>query len=141
MAMTLHVDIVSAEKQIFSGRAEMVFVTGALGELGIAYGHAQLLTTIKPGLIRLQMLEGKEEVIYVSGGILEVQPDNVSILADIAERAENLDEVAALAAKQAAEEALANRTAEFEYAKAAAQLAEAVAQIQAIKTLRKKIKG
>ena len=141
MAMTIHVDIVSAEKQIFSGRAEMVFVTGALGELGIAHGHAQLLTYLKPGQVRLQMSEGKEEVFYISGGLLEVQPATVSILANTAERAEDLDEAAALEAKRAAEEAIANRNAEFEYAKAAAQLAEAAAQIQAIRALRKKIKG
>jgi len=139
--MTIHVDIVSAEKQIFSGRAEMVFVTGALGELGIAHGHAQLLTYLKPGQVRLQMSEGKEEVFYISGGLLEVQPATVSILANTAERAEDLDEAAALEAKRAAEEAIANRNAEFEYAKAAAQLAEAAAQIQAIRALRKKIKG
>lgn len=141
MAMTIHVDIVSAEKQIFSGRAEMVFVTGALGELGVTYGHAQLLTYLKPGQVRLQMSEGKEEVFYISGGLLEVQPSTVSVLANTAERAEDLDEAAALEAKQAAEDALANRNAEFEYAKAAAQLAEAAAQIQAIRALRKKIKG
>lgn len=141
MAMTIHVDIVSAEKQIFSGRAEMVFVTGALGELGIAHGHAQLLTSLKPGQVRLQMQNGSEEVFYISSGLLEVQPDCVSVLADTANRAEDLDEAAALEAKQAAEEALANRNAEFEYAKAAAQLAEAVAQIQAIKALRKRMKG
>lgn len=141
MAMTIHVDIVSAEKQIFSGRAEMVFVTGASGELGIAYGHAQLLTYLKPGQVRLRMSSDKEEVFYISGGLLEVQPDTVSVLANTAERAEDLDEAAALAAKQAAEEAIANRSAEFEYAKAAAQLAEAAAQIQAIRSLRKKIRG
>lgn len=142
MAMTIHVDIVSAEKKLYSGRAEMLFATGALGELGIAHGHAQLLTSLKPGQVRLQFNEGQEEqVYYISGGILEVQPGTVTVLADTAERADNLDEAAALSAKQAAEEALANRTSEFEYAKAAAQLAEAVAQIQAIKALRKKLKG
>ncbi|CAM4434482.1 MAG: ATP synthase epsilon chain [Legionellaceae bacterium] len=140
MAMTIHVDIVSAEKSIFSGRAEMVFATGALGELGIAFGHAQLLTLLKPGQVRLRMPEGKEEIFYISGGILEVQPNIVSVLANTAERAENLDEAAAIQAQKTAQDALANRNAEFEYAKASTQLAEAVAQIQAIKALRKKMK-
>lgn len=141
MAMTIHVDIVSAEKQIYSGRAEMLLATGALGELGIAHGHAQLLTSLKPGQVRLKISDTQEEVYYISGGMLEVQPDTVTVLADIASRAEDLDEAAAIQAKAAAEEALANRNADFEYAKAAAELAEAVAQIQAIKALRKRIKG
>ncbi len=141
MAMTIHVNIVSAEKQIFSGRAEMVIATAALGEIGIAPGHAPLLTSLKAGQIRLKLPENKEEVFYVSGGMLEVQPQTVTILADTIERAADLDEAAAIAAKEAAEKALASKQGEFEYSKAAAELAQAVAQIQAIKNLRKKHKG
>lgn len=140
MAMTIHVDIVSAEKQIFSGRAEMVFVKAALGELGIAHGHAQLLTSLINGQVRLQLSKDNEAVYYVSGGLLEVQPDVVTVLADTVERAEDIDEAAAIAAKKAAEEALANRQSDFEYAKAAAELAEAVAQIRAIQAIRKTAK-
>jgi F-type H+-transporting ATPase subunit epsilon len=141
MAMTIHIDIVSAEKQIFSGTVEMVFATGALGELGIAHGHAPLLTYLKPGHIRLQFEKQQEEVFYIKGGMLEVQPHTVTVLADTVLRAEDIDEAAALEAKQAAEAALANRQGEFEYAKAAAELAEAIAQIQAITALRKHLKA
>lgn len=138
--MTIHVDIVSAEKQIFSGRAEMVVATAALGEIGIEPRHAPLLTTLQPGQIRLHLPDNKEEIFYVSGGFLEVQPLVVTILADTVERAADLDEAAAIAAKEAAEKAMKNKQSEFEYSKAAAELAKAAAQIQAIKNLRKKRK-
>lgn len=141
MGMTIHVDIVSAEKQIFSGRAELVVATAALGEIGIEPRHAPLLTYLKPGQIRLTLPDNKEEVYYVSGGLLEVQPHTVTILADTVERAGDLDEAASIAAQEAAEKAMANRQGEFEYSKAAAELAEAVARVQAIKQMRKKFKG
>jgi F-type H+-transporting ATPase subunit epsilon len=141
MGMTIHVDIVSAEKQIFSGRAELIVATTIAGEIGILPRHAPLLTSLKPGQIRLTLLDNKEEVYYVSGGLLEVQPHTVTILADTVERAGDLDEAAAMQAQEAAEKAMASRTGEFEYAKAAAELAEAVARVQAIKQMRKKVKG
>ena len=138
MAMTVHVDIVSAEAAIFSGLAEMVVSTGELGELGIVPGHAPLLTSLKPGEVRVTHTGGQVEIYYISGGMLEVQPDRVTVLADTAVRADNLDEAAALNAKKHAEEALVHRTADFDYSKATAELARATAQIQAIKKLRKK---
>jgi F-type H+-transporting ATPase subunit epsilon len=141
MGMTIHVDIVSAEKQIFSGRAELVVATTIAGEIGILPRHAPLLTSLKPGQIRLTLLDNKEEIYYVSGGLLEVQPHTVTILADTVERAGDLDEAAAIHAQEAAEKAMASRSGEFEYAKAAAELAEAVARVQAIKQMRKKFKG
>ena len=111
MAITTHLDIVSAEKEIFSGVVEMVVASGELGEIGINPGHAPLLTVLKPGEIRVTLQGGSEEVYYVSGGMLEVQPYYVTVLADTAERAENLDEAAALAAKARAEEMIANKGA------------------------------
>lgn len=138
MAMTFHLNIVSAEAQIFSGLAEMVVVNGKLGELGIYPGHTQLLTSLKPGVVRVQKQGGEEEVFYISGGILEVQPEIVSILADTAVRALDLDEVAAMAAKEKAEKLLESKTSEIEYSKALAELAEASAQLKAIQKLRKK---
>jgi F-type H+-transporting ATPase subunit epsilon len=138
MPITTHLDIVSAEKQIFSGVVEMVVATGALGELGITPGHAPLLTTLKPGEIRFKRPGGEEEIYYVSGGMLEVQPYVVSVLADMVERAEHLDEAAALQAKGRAEEAIANRNDEIDYTMAATELARAVAQIRAIQKLRQK---
>lgn len=140
MAITTHLDIVSAEQEIFSGIVEMLVATGELGELGITPGHAPLLTVLKPGEIRLTLPGGKEEIYYVSGGMLEVQPQSVTVLADVVERAENLDEAAALAAKASAEEAIANKSAEFDYSVAAAELAQAVAQIRAIQKMKKQIK-
>ncbi len=137
MAMTMHVDIVSAEKEIFSGTVEMVSATAELGEVGILPRHSQMLTRLKPGQVWLRSPEGDEQVFYVSGGFLEVQPHVVTILADTAERAADLDEAAAQAAKQRAEQAMENQTAEFEYAKAQAELAEAIAQLRAIERLRK----
>lgn len=140
MAMTVHVDIVSAEKEIFSGLAEMLIASGDLGELGITPGHAPLLTALRPGQVRLLRPNEEEEVFYISGGMLEVQPNCVTVLADTAERAESLDEAAALEAKRKAEDALAKRESDFDFSKASADLARAVAQIQAIQKMRKKVK-
>ena len=138
MAKTLHVDIVSAEEAIFSGEATMVIAPGEAGELGILPEHVPLITRIKPGTVRvIQADGGEEEVIYVSGGILEVQPDVVTILADTSVRAHNLDEAKALEAKRMAEEALANRGSSMDVATAQGELAEAAAQIAAIRKLRK----
>jgi F-type H+-transporting ATPase subunit epsilon len=138
MANTIHVDIVSAEGQIFAGEATMVFVPGSQGELGIAPRHAPLLTTLKAGEVRVQT-EGKEEQsFYVGGGALEIQPHLVTVLADTALRAHDLDEAAALAAKQRAEDAVRERTDKVEIAEAQAELLRAVAQLRAIERLRKK---
>ena len=139
MAMTIHVDIVSAESSIFSGAAEMVFAPGAMGDLGILPRHAPLLTHLKPGEVRVKTTEGTEETFYVSGGILEVQPHVVTVLSDTALRAKDIDEAAALEAKQRAESALKDKTSEFEYAQAEKELAEAVAQLQAIQRIRKRV--
>ena len=139
MAKTLHVDIVSAEHSIFSGEAEMVVAPGEAGELGILPEHAALLTRIKPGTLRIKIPgENREEIIYVSGGMMEVQPHVVTVLADTSIRAENLDEAKAQEAKRAAEETISNRTGDMEIAEAQAVLAEAVAQLAAIKKLRQR---
>ena len=138
MAMTVHVDIVSAEAAIFSGLATMVFAPGVMGELGIMPRHAPLLTKIKPGEVRIRTEDGNEEFFYVSGGMLEVQPHGVTILADTAARAKDLDEAAAQAAKERAEQALRDKKGDIDLAEAEAQLAEAIAQIKAIQSLRKK---
>jgi len=140
MAITTHLDIVSAEQEIFSGVVEMVVATGELGEVGIIPGHAPLLTVLKPGEIRVTLPGGAQEVYYVSGGMLEVQPYYVTVLADAVERADNLDEAAAIAAKERAEEAIANKGAELDYSVATAELARAVAQIRAIQKVRKNLK-
>ncbi len=138
MAMTIHVDIVSAEGEIFSGLAEMVYAPAVMGEVGIAPRHTPLVTQLKPGEVRVDTGGGKEmQHFYVSGGILEVQPHMVTVLADTAVRAADLDEAAAQDAKRRAEDAMANRTSEFEYAKAQAELAEAAAQLRAIERMRK----
>ncbi|WPL17779.1 F-ATPase epsilon subunit [Thiorhodovibrio winogradskyi] len=137
MAMTVHVDIVSAEGAIHSGMAAMVYAPGEMGELGIAPRHTPLITRLKPGDVRVEDDKGGMEHFYVSGGMLEVQPDVVTVLADTAIRAQNIDEAQALEAKRRAEDALAGKTAEFEYAKAQAELAEAIAQLRAIEKLRK----
>jgi F-type H+-transporting ATPase subunit epsilon len=137
MAKTFQVDIVSAEQQIFSGMAEMVIAPGEAGELGILPEHAPLLTRIKPGTVRIQQSGGEEEVIYVSGGMMEVQPDRVTVLADTSVRAHDLDEAKAMEAERLAKEALTNRSGAMEVAKAQAELAEAAAQIAAIRKLRK----
>ena len=137
MAMTIHVDIVSAESAIHSGLASMVYAPGEMGELGIAPRHTALITRLKPGDVRVQKADGEIEHFYVSGGMLEVQPHVVTVLADTAIRAHDLDEAAAVEAKRRAEDALAGKAADFEYAKAQAELAEAVAQLRAIEKLRK----
>ena len=137
MAKTFQVDIVSAEQQIFSGAAEMVIAPGEAGELGILPEHAPLLTRIKPGTVRIQQPGGEEEVIYVSGGMMEVQPDRVTVLADTSVRAHDLDEAKAMEAQRLAKEALANRAGAMEIAKAQAELAQAAAQLAAIRKLRK----
>ncbi len=139
MAMTIHCDIASAREKIFSGRVEYLVATGTLGDLGIYPGHAPLLTALIPGPVRLIKQNGEEEIHYVSGGFLEVQPGAINILADTAIRADDIDEANALEAKRAAEEAVLNDKAEFEYSKAAAQLAEAAAQLRTIQQLKKKM--
>ncbi len=138
MANTIYLDIVSAEGQIFSGEVSMVFAPGSLGELGIAPRHAPLLTTLKAGEIRVQSEGAEEQSFYVGGGSLEVQPNRVTVLADTAARAKDLDEAAALAAKRRAEDAVRQRTDKVEIAEAQAELARAVAQLRAIERLRKK---
>lgn len=137
MTISTHLDIVSAEQEIFSGLVELVVATGELGEVGITPGHAPLLTSLKPGEVRLTLAGGKEEIYYVQGGLLEVQPHCVSILADVVERADHLDEKEALAAKERAEAAIASK-GDLDYSKAAAELARAVAQLRVIRKLRKK---
>ncbi|MBV2091607.1 MAG: F0F1 ATP synthase subunit epsilon [Candidatus Thiodiazotropha sp. (ex Ctena orbiculata)] len=142
MAMTIHVDIVSAEGEIFSGVAEMVYAPAVMGEVGIAPRHTPLVTQLKPGEVRVDTGGGKDlQHFYVSGGILEIQPHVVTVLADTAIRAADLDEAAAQEAKRRAEEAMADRSAEFEYAKAQSELAEAVAQLRAIERIRKGKRG
>lgn len=138
MAMTVQLDVVSAEERIFSGLVESIQVTGSEGELGILPGHIPLLTGIKPGMVRIVKQFGEEHLIYVAGGVLEVQPHTVTVLADVAIRAEDLDEQAALAAQKKAQEAMQHAGADFNYAEAAAQLAEAIAQLRLIQRMRKK---
>ena len=137
MANTINVDIVSAEGEIYSGVAAMVFVPATQGELGIAPRHAPLLTSLKPGEVRVQTPDGVEHGFYVGGGALEIQPQRVTVLADTALRAKDLDEAAALAAKQKAEEALRDRTDEISLAEAQAELLRAVAQIKMLERIRK----
>ena len=137
MAMTMHCDIVSAEKSIFSGLVEMVVAAGSLGDLGIAPGHAPLLTALIPGPVKLILAGGEEEIFYVSGGFLEVQRGVVTLLSDTAQRADDVDEASALEAIEEAEKAIANQGAEFEYSAAAAQLAEAAAQLRALRQIKK----
>lgn len=138
MANTVHIDVVSAEASIFSGEAEFVVAPAGAGEVGIYPNHAPMITNIKPGALRIKLADNADEtVIYLSGGILEVQPGMITVLADTAIRGADLDEAKAIAAKEAAEEAMKNRTSDIDYAMAQAELAEAVAQIQAIQRLRK----
>jgi F-type H+-transporting ATPase subunit epsilon len=134
---TIHVDIVSAEGEIFSGEAAMVFAPAAMGDIGIAPRHAPLLTTLRPGEVRVQLPTGEEQFFFVGGGAIEVQPHLVTVLADTALRAKDIDEAAAMQAKQRAEEALKDRGDKIDVAKAQVELAMAVAQIKAIEKLRK----
>jgi F-type H+-transporting ATPase subunit epsilon len=131
------VDVVSAEEMIFSGLAEFVVLPGEAGELGILPGHMPLMTRIKPGAVRVQLPDNKEELIFVAGGLLEVQPGLVTVLADTAIRGADLDQAKALEAKKMAEEAMVNRGSEMDYARAQVELAEAIAQLAAIDRLRK----
>ncbi len=138
MANTVHIDVVSAEASIFSGEAEFVVAPASAGEVGIYPHHAPMVTTIKPGALRIKLPDTTEEtLIFISGGILEVQPGFITVLADTAVRGHDLDEVKAIASKEAAIEAMQNRTSEVDYAKAQAELSEALAQIQTIERLRK----
>lgn len=141
MAMSVHCDIVSAEEELFSGLVEMVVAHGHMGDVGILPGHAPLLTDLKPGPVRVIRQGGEQEVYYISGGFLEVQPNMVKVLADTAIRAGDLDEAAALEAQKAAEKAISEKGAEFDYTTAAARLAEAAAQLRTIQELRKKFGG
>lgn len=138
MAMTIHCDIVSAEEEIFSGLVEMLVASGDVGELGVSYGHAPLLTSLVPGPVRVIKQGGDEEIFYVSGGFLEVQPGVVSILADTALRADDMDEAAAEEARKEAEHALANQSGEFDYGRASARLAEAAAQLATLRKIRQR---
>jgi F-type H+-transporting ATPase subunit epsilon len=138
MAMTTHIDIVSAETEIFSGAVTMVFAPAEMGEVGIAPRHAPMVTRLKPGEIRVETQNGEVQHIYVSGGILEVQPHVITVLADTATRAADLDEASALEAKERAEKAMQDKSAKVDYARAQAEFAEAAAQIQAIEALRKR---
>ena len=138
MAMTIHVDVVSAEESIFSGLAEFVVLPGEAGELGILPGHMPLMTRIKPGAVRIKLPDGKEELIFVASGLLEVQPGLITVLADTAIRGGDLDEARALEARKAASEAMANRASAMDYGRAQAELAEATAQLAANDRLRKR---
>jgi F-type H+-transporting ATPase subunit epsilon len=140
MASTIRCDIVSAEEEIFSGEVQMVVATGEMGELGIAPRHAPLITRLKPGQIRVTLANGEEQLFYVSGGILEVQPQVVTVLADTAIRGGDLDEAKAQAAKAEAERILAGRGEAMDLAEAQMKLVEAMAQLQALERLRKNLK-
>jgi F-type H+-transporting ATPase subunit epsilon len=135
---TVQVEVVSAEASIFSGEARFVALPGESGELGILPRHIPLITRIKPGAVRIERPDGSEEMVFVAGGLLEVQPGTVTVLADTAVRAHDIDEAAALEAKQRAEAAMENRQGDFEYATASAELAEAMAQLQTIQRLRRR---
>jgi len=134
--MTIHCDIVSAEEEIFSGLVEMLVASGEMGELGVTYGHAPLLTSLVPGPVRIVTQDGQEQIFYVSGGFLDVQPGVVSILADTAIRADDVDEAAAEEARKDAEHTLANQTGDFDYGRASAQLAEAAAQLATLRKMK-----
>ena len=140
MTKTIRCDIVSAHAEVFSGEVAMVFATGVAGELGITPRHAPLITQLKPGPVRVQDANGEEQFFFVGGGIMEVQPHVVTVMADTAMRGDDLDEAAAAAAKAEAERELADRTGEMEVAEAQAKLLEAVAQLQAMERLRKNLK-
>jgi len=139
MATSVHCDIVSAEEAIFSGEVQFVSLTGSIGDLGISPGHSPLLSEIKPGPVLMRMENGSEDVFYVSGGFLEVQPHKVTVLADTALRAHDLDEAKAQEALREAENQMADKSAEFEYSVAAARLAEATAQLRTIRQIRQKL--
>lgn len=141
MAMTMHVDVVSAEAEIFSGTAKMLFAPGVMGDLGILPLHTPLLTKIKPGEVRIVLPDDDEKFYYVSGGMLEIQPDVVTVLADTAIRARDIDEAAAIEAKEKAEKALAEQKDDIDYAATEVELARAVAQLRAIEHLKKKLGG
>lgn len=141
MAMTIQCDIASAEEMIFTGQVESLVAAGSLGDLGIYPGHAPLLTALIPGPVRIVKQNGEEEIYYVSGGFLEVQPGTVNILADTALRADDVDEANAMQAMKDAEDAIHNQNTEMEYAEAAAQLAQAAAQIRTLQQIRKKTGG
>lgn len=138
MAMTTHLDIVSAETEIFSGPATMVFAPAEMGEVGISPRHAPMITRLKPGEVRVRTQDGEEQYIYVSGGILEVQPHVVTVLADTATRAADIDEAAAIEAKERAEKAMKDKSAKVDYAKAQAEFAQAAAQLQSLEAMRKR---
>jgi F-type H+-transporting ATPase subunit epsilon len=139
MANTIHVDVVSAEEEIFSGEAEFVALPGEAGELGIYPMHTPLITRIRPGSVRIKVPgQAEDELVFVAGGILEVQPNAVTVLADTAIRGHDLDEAKATEAKKLAEEALSNQDSKIDYAKAQAELAAAIAQLQLIQKLRQK---
>ncbi len=139
MAMSVHCDIVSAEESIFSGRAELVVASGVLGDLGIAPGHAALLTELQPGPVRVKKQGGEEEIFYVTGGFIEVQPNVVTVLADTAVRADDIDAAEAEKAKADALRVISNKASEFEYSRAAVELAEATARLRTVQQLRRKL--
>jgi F-type H+-transporting ATPase subunit epsilon len=138
MTTTMHVDVVSAEESIFSGEARFVALPGEAGELGIYPRHTPLITRIRPGAVRIEKADGSEEFVFVAGGLLEVQPNAVTVLADTAIRGHDLDEAKATAAKKLAEEAMLNKESVIDYAKAQAELASAIGQLAAIAKLRAK---
>jgi len=138
MTMTIHVDIVSAEKEIYSGLADMVFAPAEMGEVGIAPRHAPFITRLNPGEVRVKLSNGESQPFYVSGGMMEVQPHLVTILADTAIRAKDIDEAAALEAKARAEKSLADKSGKIDYAKAQAALIEAIMQLRTLERLRKR---
>ncbi len=137
MAMTVHLDVVSAQERLFSGLVESIQISGTEGELGIMLGHVPLLTAIKPGMIRIVKQGGAVEVLYLSGGVLEVQPNLVTVLADVAVRANDIDADAAKAAQQAAREQLASGGKDFDYDSAMIELEKAMAQLRVVETIRK----
>lgn len=139
MAMSVHCDIVSAEESIFSGRAELVVASGVLGDLGIAPGHAALLTELQPGPVRVMKQGGGEEIFYVTGGFIEVQPNVVTVLADTAVRAAEIDTAEAEKAKAEALRVISNKASDFEYSKAAVELAHAAARLRTVQQLRRKM--
>lgn len=140
MAMTMHCDIASAEEKIFSGRVEFIVAAGTQGDMGVYPGHAPLLTALEPGPIRVVKPEGEEEIYFVSGGFLEVQPDIVTVLADTAVRADDVDEANALEAIEEAKRSLSKQASEMEYGRAASQLAEAAARLRTVQQVKRKAK-